>query len=250
MKKITVHPVTDLTAEQKKSKAAATKFLTKFLKEQGKKLAAAVSSAYGKATKADDPESKAETIIEAAEFGEWDVVAEALHDNLGGALEQTAQIILGKLDVVDDSAFDLVNERSVAYADSTAAELVTEISEATRDRLRELVTQAVEDAQGVNELAAAIEDDYMFSADRAETIARTEIGNAHMSGALEGAKASGLDLKKSIIRGGQDYDCDICGDNEDAGELELGEIFPSGDESPLFHPNCECTMVFSVMKVE
>lgn len=250
MKKISVHPVTDLTAEQKKSKAAAEKFLAKFLKEQGKKLAAAVSSAYGKATKADDPESKAEAILEAAKFGEWDVVAEELQDDLGGAFEQTAQIILGKLDVVDDSAFDLVNERSVAYADSTAAELVAEITEATRDRLRELVTQAIEDAQGVQELAAEIEDDYMFSADRAETIARTEIGNAHMQGALEGAKASGLDLRKSIIRGGQDYDCDICAPNEEAGQLELDEEFPSGDEAPLFHPNCECVMVFSLMKAE
>lgn len=248
--KITVHPVSDLSPEQKKSKARIGKFLTKFLKAQGAKLAKQITAAYSQQTKADDPESKAEQIIAAANFEEWDVVADEIRDDLGGSFEQTAQIILGKLQVDSDSAFDLVNQRSVEYADEAAADLVTGITETTRDRLRELVAEAIDNAQGPDELSAAIQDDYLFSSDRADTIARTEIGNAHMEGALEGAKASGLELEKSIIRGSEEYDCDICGDNEDAGAIGLDEEFPSGDEAPLFHPNCECSLIFVVASGE
>lgn len=245
---ISIHPVSDLSKEQKKALKRIGKYLTGFLSEQGKKIAGEIAAAYTASTKADDAQTRAEEIITAAQFDEWDVVADELRDDLGGGFEQTAQIILGKLGISDETAFDLVNERSVAYADESAADLVTGISETTRERLRELVTQAIEDAQGVQELQAAIEDDFTFSADRAETIARTEIGNAHMAGALEGAKASGLTLKKFIIRGSQDFDCPICGLNELEGKIGLEEEFPSGDEGPLFHPNCECTLVFDVVK--
>lgn len=238
---------TEFTPEQDRSIKTVMAYFKKFFRAQAKRLAGEIGAAYSEATKkVDDPEAKAERIIEAASFEEWDIVADELQDDLGGAFEQTAQIVLGKLDISDQGVFDLVNERSVAYAEETGAELVTEISDATRNRLRTLVTDAIENADGVNELSAAIEDSEAFSAARAEVIARTEIGNAHMAGALEGAKASGLQLMKSVLRGSEEFDCDICGDNEDQGEIELGELFDSGDEAPLFHPNCECTLIFSV----
>lgn len=34
-----------------------------------------------------------------------------------------------------------------------------------------------------------------------------------------------------------------CDDNADAGALELGDAFPSGDDAPPAHPNCECALV-------
>lgn len=235
----------DLTKEQSQSIKSITAYLAKFFAAQGKKLAGEIAAAFAEATKkADDPEAKANRIVEAAELGEWDIVADELGEDLGGAFEQTAQVILGKLEVDDQGIFDLVNERSVAYAEETGAELVTEITEATRDRLRILVRDAIENAQGVNDLKASIEESEAFSADRAELIARTEIGNAHMAGALEAATDSGLELKKKSIRGSQDFDCEICGDNEDDGAIALTELFSSGDEAPLFHPNCECSLVF------
>lgn len=240
--KVSIHPVSDLSRQQKKSIRSITAYLTKFFAAQSKKIAAEVGKEFGK--KISDPDEKAKEIADSLDIEAWDIIAEDLSDDLGGAYEQTAQVILGKLGITDQDVFDLVNENSVKYAGESGAELVTEITDTTRDRLRILVRDAIENAGGVNELQAAIEDSTLFSADRAEMIARTEIGNAHMSGALEGANSSGLDLVKSIVRGGEDNDCDICGDNEDAGQIDLTEMFPSGDEAPLFHPNCECTMVF------
>lgn len=247
MKPISIHPVSDLSKEQRQSIKSITAYLTKFFAAEAKRIAAEVATAYEKATKkTDDPEVKAQRIAEAMSLEEWDVVADELNDDLGGAYEQTAQVILGKLGIDDPDIFDLVNERSVQYAEDSGAELVTGITETTRERLRVIIRDAIENADGVNELKAAIENSTAFSADRAETIARTEIGNAHMQGALDGAKESGLDLMKKVIRGSEEFDCDICGENEDQGAIGLDEMFASDDEAPLFHPNCECTMVFVV----
>lgn len=267
--RLEIHPVSDLTAEQKRAFRRLKKYLQGFLRTQGKKIAADIAEAYAnhKPEKLTDDELRylfqhsssgyaekiirkaendktVERILRSASFDEWDVVADEASAILGPTFEQSAEIVLGKLEIDDQSIFDLVSERAVDYAEENAADLVTSITETTRDRLRTVITDAVENAKGVQELRQAIEDNGAFSSDRAEMIARTEIGNAHMGGALEGAKSSGLELKKAIIRGSQEFDCEICGENEDAGDIELTEFFPSGDLSPLFHPNCECTMIF------
>lgn len=234
----------DLSKEQLQSAKNITAALTKFFASQAKKIAAKLSALYAEATKKDTPQEKADRIVEAINFDDWDLVATELQDDLGGAFEQTAQVILGKLEIEDPDIFNLVNERSVQYADETAADLVTQISETTRDRLRSLVADAIENADGVNELKAAIQDSELFSADRAELIARTEIGNAHMAGALEGAKASGLQLQKASLLGSEHDRDDDCDDNAEAGYIGLSELFPSGDEAPLYHPGCACSLVF------
>lgn len=245
--KIKVHPVNDLSTEQRKSIKGITTYLIKFFAEQGKKIAGEIGAAYAEATKkVDDPSAKAGKIVNSLSMEEWDVIAGELYDDLGGAFEQTAGVILGKLQVDDQGVFDLVNERSIAYAEEVGAELVKGVTEATRDSLRVLVRDAIANADGVNELKAAIREHYAFSADRAETIARTEIGNAHMAGALEGAKDSGLEMTKSWLRGSEEFDCEECGGNEEDGEIDLEDDFSSGDDAPLAHPSCECSLVFSV----
>lgn len=239
---------TELTKEQRQSIANITDSLTKFFAAQAKKIAAKVSALYSESAKKDTPEDRADRIVNAISFEEWDLVATELQDDLGGAFEQTAQIVLGKLEITDPDIFNMVNTLSVDYADETAAELVTEISDTTRDRLRVLVRDAIENADGVNELKAAIQDSEAFGSARAELIARTEIGNAHMAGALEGAKQSGLELQKASILGSAHDSDDDCDDNAEAGYIGLDEMFPSGDEAPLYHPGCECSLVFGVAK--
>jgi uncharacterized protein with gpF-like domain len=239
---------TELTKAQQSSVKAITKYLTKFFKAQGKKIAAAVSNAYGKSGKAaKDSITHARAVVSSsADFGEWDVVGTEIYEDLGAAFEESGGIVLGHLQVDEPDAFSLVNEHSIAYADQQAAELVKGISETTRDRLTTLVSNAIENGQSVAELKSAIIDSGEFSADRAELIARTEIGNAHMAGALDGAKASGFEMTKEWVRGSEEFDCDICGPNEDDGEIPLDDNFSSGDDSPLGHPNCSCDLVFNV----
>src|SRR5438270_8447813 len=151
MKPISVHPVSDLSAEQKKSVKSITAYLTKFFAAQVKAIAAEVATAYEKAIKkTDDPKVKAERIVDSLTLDEWDVVADELANDLGGAFEQTAQVILGKLEISDQDIFDLVNERSVAYAEDAGAELVTGVTETTRERLSTIIADAIENADGVN----------------------------------------------------------------------------------------------------
>jgi hypothetical protein len=237
---------TDLTKAQSRSVKAITKYLTKFFKAQGKKIAGAVSAEYGRKVKATLPKQ----IVDSASFGEWDVVGTEVYEDLGAVFEESGGIVLGHLQVDEPDAFNLVNEHSIDYADTQAAELVKGISETTRDRLNTLVSDAIESGQSVAELKSAIVESEAFSPARAELIARTEIGNAHMAGALDGAKASGFEMTKEWIRGSEEFDCDICGPNEEQGPIGLDEEFDSGDDAPLGHPGCACDLVFNVATEE
>lgn len=131
------------------------------------------------------------------------------------------------------------NEAAIAYAESTAAELVTQITEATRNEMRALLTEGVSDGATVDELASDVTNAYGFSEERSRLIARTETSFAENRGTLAGWKASGL------VEGTEwlpDVDpCPICQDNADEGVVPIGEEYPSGDEAAPAHPNCECT---------
>lgn len=88
---------------------------------------------------------------------------------------------------------------------------------------------------------------------RAARIARTEISNAYNFGQLESLKqardAGWLpgEPVKSWMAGGADP-CEICIENEAAGEISLDAAFPSGDTEPTAHPNCQCSQGLSVKR--
>jgi hypothetical protein len=148
-------------------------------------------------------------------------------------------------------AIGLPNTRAVQYAEQRAAALIGsdggggELAQATRDMLRSTVADALSNAQTVDELQQTLEDNYAFSADRAETIARTELKSAMSAGNAEGWRASGVVTGKQWQVSNDDV-CDICLDNEAAGVIGLDEPFPSGDDMPGAHPNCNCA-VFPVV---
>src|SRR5262249_39504144 len=106
------------------------------------------------------------------------------------------------------------------------------------------IAQGLDDNLGHDEIADAIQEAGAFSDDRAETIANTEIGHANSVGALNGYKAArdaGVKGKKAWLA--DDNPCPDCQENEDAGPIDLDDVFPSGDDAPLAHPGCECTLV-------
>lgn len=132
-----------------------------------------------------------------------------------------------------------MNDRAVAWAKARAAELVTGIDDATRNELKDLIAEGLEDNIGMDAIADNIRDAYAFSADRAELIARNEVAMANQAGALEGmkaAKGAGVKLKKVWV---PDADaCPICEENGDDGPIDLDDQFSSGDDAPTAHPNC------------
>lgn len=143
-----------------------------------------------------------------------------------------------------DELFGQVFDRAVEYARDHSAELVSGIDDSTRDMLASEIADSLEAGESLDETIDRIQDVYAFSDDRAELIARTEIGDANQHGALESMRAAedyGLEVEK--YWSANNDPCDDCQENEDASPIPLGDTFPSGDDAPLAHPHCECSLI-------
>ncbi|MDE1149711.1 MAG: phage portal protein [Azospirillaceae bacterium] len=144
------------------------------------------------------------------------------------------------------SAVTLTNPRAVAYTEAHAAELVSNITQTTRDALRRLVVTAEQEGWSVDRLKTAIIENHAFSPARAKMIARTELGNADHQGNLIGWHAVNevfdAGLRKGWALGKTEAHCAACEENAAAGPIPLDQSFPSGVPSPLAHPYCDCDM--------
>jgi hypothetical protein len=151
----------------------------------------------------------------------------------------------------------LVNEDAVRFANERAAELIGRkwidgkladnpdakwaITDTTRDGIRKLVAQAEEQGQSVQQLAKAIRESALFSADRASRIAQWELGYSANNGNLIAWKRSGVVNKKRWRLGSEHEICDECDANVKAGAIGLDDEFPSGHICPPAHVGCPCT---------
>ena len=155
----------------------------------------------------------------------------------------------GLLSAANEMAADYARERAaemVGMKYNRAGELVTNpnakwaISDTTRDRLREIISNGFRDGISREELLDQISEADAFSDVRAGMIARTEVARAQVSANMEAWKATGAVNKVEWLAVGPDP-CPICDDND--GEIRnIGEEFPSGDTMPLAHPNCYCIL--------
>jgi hypothetical protein len=84
-------------------------------------------------------------------------------------------------------------------------------------------------------------DRFILSGDRATRAVRYEAAVHYNKGLLLALIRS--NLTKSWITTG-DKPCPVCIENEDAGFIEMGQEFPSGDLIPLAHLNCQCVLTF------
>ena len=114
------------------------------------------------------------------------------------------------------------------------------IADTTREDLRAVLTDGVEQGWSAQELRDVIESSGAFSEDRALMIARTELANAHVEGNVAGWRESGEVTGKRSLLGDLHDVPDECDDNADAGVIDLEDDFPSGDDFPPYHPNCVC----------
>ena len=152
--------------------------------------------------------------------------------------------LLGQVGLDDDE--DIVNqvsERAVIAAREQAGELISQVDESTRNMIRDVIADALEDNVGTDELADRIAQSAAFDDDRATLIAHTEVRDANERGVVNGLRAArdaGNNVKKYILLGPNP--CEICQENADAGAIDIDEVFPSGDSEPTFHPRCECSV--------
>lgn len=134
-------------------------------------------------------------------------------------------------------------------ADVTAAylrersleELATQLSGTTVSRLQNALADAYEDGADFDGLVEAVKDEYAdMAVTRAQTIAQTGMNSAYNAG----RKQLGLDLgfnQKSWSCDGPNP-CLVCLANEAEGWIGMEESFSSGDDIPIAHPGCYCSL--------
>lgn len=191
----------------------------------------------------DDSGTTADDMVEEFDLIELSGMGDEFAALLAEMGEDAAGELLGQVGVTEEGIVDQVNDRAVAAANDQAAELVSQITEATRDMLRRTISDALKENVGTDALIQRIQDSTAFSEKRSALIAHTEVRDANERGVLEGlrgARSAGVSLKKEWLLGPNP--CPICQDNADEGPIDLDDDFPSGDDAPTAHPNCECAL--------
>lgn len=179
---------------------------------------------------------------------------EPVNEAIGGAMLAGGAQTIANLSV--DMAFDLRNPRAVEYARNHAATMVTQVNDTTRQYLRTVIVEGVDNGWSYNRLARAITDRYAEFAvgrpqkhirSRAELIAVTEIGQAYESAseivALDLADG-GLTMQKKWLTVGDDRVSAGCKENAGDGWIGMTEAHSSGHERPLRFPSCRCTELY------
>jgi hypothetical protein len=140
------------------------------------------------------------------------------------------------------------NWKAIEWAKAASAELVTDISNSTKESLKNLIADSIERGLGVGELAAEIMEAHAFSKERAELIAVTEIAEADVKGNKIAYAESGVvtGLQWQCANGGNDErTCEECAINHGA-VVPLGangmaaKAYPSGAIGVPAHPRCIC----------
>jgi hypothetical protein len=151
-----------------------------------------------------------------------------------------------------------VNQVAMDYARDRGAEMVgmkwvdgvlvqnpnaaMAITDSTRNMLREILTEAFSRETPMSELVQRIQAAGVFSEKRAKLIATTEVKFAMARGNIEAWKKTGvIQAVEWVLSADHEVD-DECDENAEAGQVPVGEAFPSGDVAPPQHPACLCAL--------
>jgi len=179
--------------------------------------------------------------------------AEPIDELAAAALEAGALATLKDLGMV--AAFNLENPRAVTYLKNYGAKLVKQVNETTRDYIKTVVTQGVEQGWSYNKIAAAITERYKEFAvgrpqehidSRAHLIAVTESGNAYSESTLivgMDLSDAGIEMVKSQLTVGDLKVSEECRANSAQGWIPINQEFQSGHQRPLIHPACRCSLL-------
>jgi len=122
--------------------------------------------------------------------------------------------------------------------ENSLAKLTGGLNQTSIERLQDALAGAWDGGGSYTEMVKAITDTFDdFSTKRAERIAQTEANDAYNGGRAQIAADLGMDEKKWDPDGEA---CPTCQANADAGWIDIGDDFPSGDDAPTAHPNCDC----------
>lgn len=137
-----------------------------------------------------------------------------------------------------------VNEYASSWARQYTYDLVKEITDSQREKLREEISRFYQDGNlTIDDISRALEA--QFSASRAEMIAVTEVTRA----AVEGERGIVREIENYGIRmqavwrtANDDVVCEVCGPRD--GKPVDGEDYPPA------HPNCRCGVTWEIVENE
>ncbi len=174
-----------------------------------------------------------------------DILARLAKERSTAALDHVADWVKG-----DDAEYrrllEQANARAVHWTQTRVGNLITQVSDTTRQAVNELAADAIKEGLTNDQLAERISEGFDFSPARADMIARTETANAETAGTLAGFRESGVVGQKEWSA--DELACDEC-EAIDGEVVGLEENFSDGSDGPPAHPDCRC-VVAPVLSVD
>jgi hypothetical protein len=205
-----------------------------------------------------------EVLTDAELSSEWDAVVVATSPPLAARIDREAARmvragavqLIGELSI--EMAFDVGQPDAVAFLRDRGALRVAGMNATSREALRELLVQAVDDGWSYSRTAREIRARFDGFAgrsplrhirSRAELVAVTEAGEAYEHGRMlvsDRLADAGLDVQHAWLTVGDGAVCSICSSAGAQGWIVRGELFVNGLAGPLGHPGCRCTLQMRV----
>lgn len=138
-------------------------------------------------------------------------------------------------------SFDVSNPKVIKWIKEHVGDLIKDLADTTKDKLRKTLAQGVSRGEKIPSLASRISSVYdEAKGSRAIKIARTETISSSNQGALQAYDQSGVVERKEWLAEGDA--CDECLPMQGQ-VVKLHASFSGGVDCPPLHPNCRCTIL-------
>lgn len=114
------------------------------------------------------------------------------------------------------------------------------LEDATVERLGNSLSEGMDAGESIDDLADRVSE-IIGDESRGEIIARTESARASSIATMDTYADNGITQVEWAVD--PVNPCDQCQTNADAGAIDHGDEFPTGDTEPPAHPNCECAIL-------
>lgn len=194
-----------------------------------------------------DPES-VRALVEAITQHMDMAAATQWRSRLGPLTQATARQAAERVAAELGLSFDLLQPGLLEYVQREAAWLVTQVTDTTKQAIREALSAGVLEGEGIPALTERIRESGAFAPSRAELIARTETTRVYNGAQRETLAAyqaeSGERITKTWLAtpDGRTRDSHRALNGETRG---IDEPFSNGLQAPG-EPNCRCTMVYAM----
>jgi HK97 family phage portal protein len=189
-------------------------------------------------------QEEADAALEQAR-GRWAV-------NLKPALESIGNRSVAKAGASVGVSFNQLQPGLLEYVERHAAELITGVTDTTKDKVARAIRDGLESGDGIRGIAKRVEASGAFSRDRAKLIATTEVTTVRNGAALESmqsyADRTGLKVIKTWINSADARvrDAHLNHPVGVGGEKRaINEPFSNGLMAPS-EPNCRCSLLMDV----